>query len=63
MADLSVKAWAKRVKIPTYRLGPPDKNSEFFEKWGYQGSNDVVYPHPVIDRFFDEKYNAENTTR
>jgi tetratricopeptide (TPR) repeat protein len=61
MADASVNAWAERITIPTYRLGAPDKNPMFLEKRVYQGSSGVVYPHPVIDRVFDEKYEAEYT--
>jgi hypothetical protein len=33
----------------------------FLEKRVYQGSSGVVYPHPVIDRVFDEK--ADTPTR
>ena len=61
MTDVSVKAWAERVTIPTYRLGAPDKNPMFLEKRVYQGSSGVVYPHPVIDRVFDEQYDREYT--
>ena len=55
MPDDQVKAWAETVTIPTYRIGEPDKNPMFLEKRVYQGSSGVVYPHPVIDRVFDEK--------
>ena len=60
MADV-VKAWAETVKIPTYKIGEPDKNPMFLEKRVYQGSSGVVYPHPVIDRVFDEKEDKEYT--
>jgi tetratricopeptide (TPR) repeat protein len=50
-----VKAWAESVQIPTYKIGTPEKNPMFLEKRVYQGSSGVVYPHPVIDRVFDEK--------
>jgi tetratricopeptide (TPR) repeat protein len=50
-----VKAWAETVHIPTYKIGTPDKNPMFLEKRVYQGSSGAVYPHPVIDRVFDEK--------
>jgi tetratricopeptide (TPR) repeat protein len=56
-----VKAWAEIVKIPTYGIGTPDKNPMFFEKRVYQGSSGVVYPHPVIDRVFDEKADKDYT--
>ena len=58
----TVKVWKETVLIPTYKIGKPDKNPMFLEKRVYQGSSGVVYPHPVIDRIFDEKedtaYNA-----
>jgi tetratricopeptide (TPR) repeat protein len=56
-----VNAWTERLTIPTYRIGPPDKNPMFLEKRVYQGSSGVVYPHPVVDRIFDEKFDREYT--
>lgn len=52
---MKVKAWEELVKIPTYKIGAPDKNPMFLEKRVYQGSSGVVYPHAVIDKVFDEK--------
>ena len=59
MATDTVLAWSERVSIPTYRIGQPDKNPMFLEKRVYQGSSGAVYPHPVIDRIFDDKYEHE----
>ena len=56
-----VNAWAEIVKIPTYKIGAPDKNPMFLEKRVYQGSSGAVYSHPVIDRVFDEKEDKEYT--
>ena len=56
-----VKAWPEKEKIPTYKIGKPDKNPMFLEKRVYQGSSGVVYPHPVIDHVFDEKEDKEYT--
>lgn len=50
-----VKAWEEVVIIPTYKIGEPDKNPMFLEKRVYQGSSGVVYPHPVVDKVYDEK--------
>jgi tetratricopeptide (TPR) repeat protein len=58
---MQVKAWEEIVKIPTYKLGSSDKNPMFLEKRVYQGSSGVVYPHPVIDKVFDEKADKEYT--
>ncbi|GAB3221405.1 DUF5107 domain-containing protein [Spirosoma arcticum] len=51
----AVRAWEETITIPTYRTGEPDKNPMFLEKRVYQGSSGVVYPHPVVDKVFDEK--------
>jgi tetratricopeptide (TPR) repeat protein len=56
-----VHAWAEQTRIPTYKIGTPDKNPMFLEKRVYQGSSGVVYPHPVIDRIFDEKEDKAYT--
>lgn len=61
MVHDEVKAWAEKTRIPTYKIGEPDKNPMFLEKRVYQGSSGVVYPHPVIDRVFDEKEDREYT--
>lgn len=56
---MQVKVWKELVSIPTYRIGEPDKNPMFLENRVYQGSSGVVYPHPVIDKVYDEKENKE----
>ena len=58
---MQVRAWKELVKIPTYKIGSPDKNPMFLEKRVYQGSSGVVYPHAVIDKVFDEKEEKEWT--
>jgi len=50
-----VKMWEEEIEIPTYPIGAADKNPMFLEKRVYQGSSGRVYPHPVIDRIYDEK--------
>lgn len=52
---MEVKAWKEVVNIPTYEIGQPEKNPIFLEKRVYQGSSGVVYPHPVIEKIYDEK--------
>jgi len=56
---MEVKAWQELVKIPTYKLGEADKNPMFLENRVYQGSSGSVYPHPVIDKVYDEKEEKE----
>jgi len=60
MPDI-VKSWAEEITIPTYKIGAPDRNPMFLEKRVYQGSSGVVYPHPVIDKIYDEKEDQTYT--
>ena len=55
----AVTAWYEKVMIPTYGIGLPEKNPIFLEKRVYQGSSGVVYPHPVIEKIEDEKFDKE----
>ncbi len=57
--ESSVHIWEEIVKIPTYRIGEPDKNPMFFEKRVYQGSSGKVYPYPFYEKIYDEKYEEE----
>ena len=56
-AEHVVKVWEEAVSIPTYGVGKPEKNPIFLEKRVYQGSSGAVYPHPVIEKIHDEKYD------
>jgi tetratricopeptide (TPR) repeat protein len=51
----SVRLWEEKREIPTYGVGDPNKNPMFLEKRVYQGSSGKVYPHPVIDKIYNEK--------
>ncbi|WP_077619383.1 DUF5107 domain-containing protein [Bacillus sinesaloumensis] len=51
----SVRIWKEKRDIPTYGVGEPNKNPMFLEKRVYQGSSGKVYPHPVIDKIYDDK--------
>jgi len=55
----SVKVWEEDIIIPTYPVGEPDKNPMFLEKRVYQGSSGRVYPHPVIDKIYDDKIDKK----
>lgn len=57
--NLYVNMWEEEVEIPTYLVGEADKNPMFLEKRVYQGSSGKVYPHPVIDKIYDEKVNKK----
>ena len=49
------KVWREDIVIPTYEVGPEEKNPIFLEKRVYQGSSGVVYPYPVIESIADTK--------
>jgi len=59
MEKSTVSVWQEKVVIPTYEVGVPEKNPMFFENRIYQGSSGVVYPHPVIEKIYDEKKDKE----
>ncbi|HEY4248963.1 MAG TPA: DUF5107 domain-containing protein [Lacunisphaera sp.] len=44
----------KKVVIPTYEPGEPDRNPTFLEKRVYQGSSGRVYPLPCTDRIAEK---------
>lgn len=54
-----VNAWHEKIIIPTYGTGKPEKNPIFLEKRIYQGSSGVVYPHAVIEKIEDVKFDKE----
>lgn len=54
-----VIAWYQKITIPTYGTGKPEKNPIFLEKRVYQGSSGAVYPHAVIEKIEDEKFDKE----
>lgn len=56
-----VFVWQEAVVIPTYGIGTPEKNPMFLEKRVYQGSSGVVYPHPVVEKIFDQKEDRTYT--
>lgn len=61
MTRANVSAWIEKVIIPTYGVGKPEKNPIFLQKRVYQGSSGAVYPHPVIEKIYDEKKDKEYT--
>ncbi|MFD2255480.1 DUF5107 domain-containing protein [Luteolibacter algae] len=54
-----VSAIRKKITIPTYGLGTPEKHPLFFEKRVYQGSSGKVYPVPFIDKVYDSPENRD----
>ncbi|OQW94457.1 MAG: DUF5107 domain-containing protein, partial [Verrucomicrobia bacterium A1] len=44
----------RRLVLPTYGVGVPDRNPMFLDRRVYQGSRGAVYPHPAIESVADE---------
>ena len=55
----AVTVTRKRIPIPTYEIGKPDRNPMFLEKRVYQGSSGAVYPHPVVESIERTKRDVE----
>jgi tetratricopeptide (TPR) repeat protein len=50
-----VKVWEEQITIPTYVLGPPDPNPQFYLGGASQGAQHRIYPYPVYDNLTTEK--------
>jgi hypothetical protein len=50
-----VKVWEENVTIPTYLIGPPDPNPQFYFGGASQGAQHRIYPYPVYDNLTTEK--------
>ena len=51
--------YEKKVIIPTYRAGSPEKDPLFIERRAYQGSTGKVYPVPVTEKISDTKEDVD----
>ena len=54
-ATTPVKAWEEKVTIPTYLIGPPDPNPQFYFGGSSQGAQHRIYPYPGYDNLTTEK--------
>ena len=51
----------KKMTIPTYPIGPDEKNPMFFEKRNVQGAAGNIFPLPMNTSLTDEKVDVEYT--
>ena len=51
----AVRVWEEVVTIPTYLIGPPDPNPQFYFGGATQGAQQRIYPYPVYDNLTTEK--------
>src|ERR1022692_4223896 len=54
-AGAPVKVWEEKVTIPTYLIGPPDPNPQFYFGGASQGAQHRIYPYPVYDNLTTER--------
>ncbi len=54
-AATGVKVWDEQVTIPTYLIGPPDPNPQFYFGGNSQGAQHRIYPYPAYDNLTTEK--------
>jgi tetratricopeptide (TPR) repeat protein len=45
----------EKITIPTYLIGPPDPNPQFYFGGASQGAQHRIYPYPVYDNLTTEK--------
>src|SRR6266702_6927171 len=56
LADgVPVRMWEESVAIPTYLIGPPDPNPQFYFGGASQGAQQRIYPYPFYDNLTTEK--------
>jgi tetratricopeptide (TPR) repeat protein len=53
----AVRAWESTLVLPTYEMGPPDRNPIFVQRRAYQGADAPVYPYPMGDSMMDQRVN------
>jgi tetratricopeptide (TPR) repeat protein len=50
-----VRVWEEQVVIPTYLIGPPDPNPQFYFGGASQGAQHRIYPYPAYDNLTTRK--------
>jgi tetratricopeptide (TPR) repeat protein len=50
-----VKVWEENVVIPTYLVGQPEPNPQFYSGGTSQGAQHRIYPYPAYDNLTTEK--------
>src|SRR4051812_6688758 len=58
-ADAPVKIWEDQITIPTYLIGPPDPNPQFYFGGQSQGAEHRIYPNPSYDNLTTEKVDKK----
>lgn len=62
LAATPVTVTEEKVTIPTYLLGQPDPNPQFYFGGNSQGAQHRIYPYPAYDNLTTEKKDKTYTT-
>ena len=57
----AVRVWEEKVTIPTYLIGEPDPNPQFYFGGNSQGAQHRIYPYPAYDNLTTEKKDKTYT--
>ena len=57
----SVRVWEEKAVIPTYLIGEPDPNPQFYFGGNSQGAQHRIYPYPAYDNLTTEKKDKTYT--
>lgn len=60
-AAAQVTVHEEKVTIPTYLIGPPDPNPQFYLGGNSQGAQHRIYPYPAYDNLTTEKKDKTYT--
>ena len=60
-AQDEVKCYEQQVVIPTYLIGPPDPNPQFYFGGQSQGAEHRIYPYPLYDNLTTQKADKTYT--
>jgi tetratricopeptide (TPR) repeat protein len=60
-AAAPVKEWEEKVTIPTYLIGQPDPNPQFYFGGNSQGAQHRIYPYPAYDNLTTQKKDKTYT--
>ena len=61
LAAAPVTVAEEKVTIPTYLIGPPDPNPQFYFGGASQGAQHRIYPYPLYDNLTTEKKDKTYT--
>jgi tetratricopeptide (TPR) repeat protein len=56
-----VRVWEEKVTIPTYLIGEPEPNPQFYFGGASQGAQHRIYPYPAYDNLTTEKKDKTYT--